>query len=256
MDWSAWSGLRNEPELRSLYEWLDTQTNYAGSKIGAIVGTVAGISFGIAMFLGVVLLKASHLPLRESPAYMIVPMVGAIAVTMGTWAYMYARATAGQKEHWRRLGGSRSFVWKLWSARWSGNLAGTIGKESALALNAAAYDYLRCRDALQSPAWRGLSSDSAWASARGKAEMAIEAAMARLLTMMGQGGSPEYPEVQKLLEDMHQTADEIVRTAEKLAVRKGVAGDVSHELRQVLSEMRVLNAAHDEVMEIELGDKP
>lgn len=80
--------------------------------------------------------------------------------------------------------------------------------------------------------------------------------MARLLTMMGQGGSPEYPEVQKLLEDMHQTADEIVRTAEKLAVRKGVAGDVSHELRQVLSEMRVLNAAHDEVMEIELGDKP
>jgi len=253
MDWAAWSGMRSEPELRSLYEWLDTQTNYAGGKAGAIVGAVTGCSFAIAVTLGVILMKSAHGGMHSTPGLMLWPLAGASIMTAGTWAWYFVKSTANQKEHWRRAGGIRSFVWKLWSARWSGNVSGAIGEPSALALNAASYDYLRCQAALRSPAWRGLTSDSAWASARDKADLAMEAAMARLMTMIGQGGSPDKPEVQRLLDDMHQTAEEIVKTADKLAVRKGLTGDVSDELRSVLSEMRVLNAAHDEVMEIELG---
>jgi hypothetical protein len=244
--------MRSEPELRSLYEWLDTQTNYAGGKAGAIVGSVVAFTFVAATVLGVVLLKSTHLGLRSAPGLILWPIVVASAISFGTWGYYYYKATSRQKDHWRRAGGTRSFVWKLWSARWSGNVSNSIGEPSALALNAAAYDYLRCHAALVSPAWRGLSSDSAWASARDKAEIAMEAAMARLLTMIGQGGSPDKPEVQRLLEDMHQTAEEIVKTADKLAVRKGLTGDVSDELRKVLSEMQLLNAAHDEVMEIDI----
>lgn len=255
MDWYAWSGMRNEPELRSLYEWLDTQTNYAGGKAGAILGAVSGVSFGFAILIGVLLLKGNHTGLHSNPGMMLWPLTGATVVTLATWAGLYLKASSSQKEHWRLTGGARSFAWKLYSARWSGNVGGTIGQESALALNGAAYDFLRCQAALKSHAWRGLSSDSAWATARDKAELAMEAAMARLMTMIGNGGSPDRPEVQKLLEDMHQTSDEIVKTADRLAVRKGLTGDVSDELRQVLGEMRMLNAAHDEVMEIDVAGR-
>jgi len=244
--------MRNEPELRSLYEWLDTQTHGGSGKQGAIVGSVVGCSFAIAVMLGVLLLKNAHGGMHSTPWLMLGPIAGATLLSVATCGWVFLKSASKRRETWRRLGGTRSFVWKLWSARWSGNVGGLIGQESANALNSAAYEYLRCQAALSSPAWRGLTPDSAWLATRDKVEAAMEGAMGQLMMTISQGGTPERPEVVRLLDDMRQTADEIVKTADKLAVRKGLTGDISDELRSALSEMRVLNAAHDEVMQIDV----
>ena len=201
--------------------------------------------------MGVVIAKATHTSIHENKGLMLWPMSGATIVSLSTAAALYFRATASQKAHWRKLGSSRSVVWKLYTARWSGNVADTIGAESALALNDAAYDSLRCQAALTAPVWR--QSDASWKSMRDKTEMAMEAAMASLLIAVGRGGTPDKPEVKQLLTDIHETAEEIIKTVDRLEGRYELGGNASDDLRQVLSEMKMLNAAHDEVMDIHLN---
>ena len=104
MDWYAWTGVRSEPELRSLYEWIDAQTNYSGTKAGNTLGLVVGLSFIIAAIMGVVIAKATHTSIHENKGLMLWPMSGATIVSLSTAAALYFRATASQKAHWRKLG--------------------------------------------------------------------------------------------------------------------------------------------------------
>jgi hypothetical protein len=78
----------------------------------------------------------------------------------------------------------------------------------------------------------------------------MDVAMARLVTLIGQGTGGQSPEVQRLIADMREAADEAVRTSERLATDTGQPGDASENLRQVLAEMRILNSAHDEYDQI------
>ena len=156
-----------------------------------------------------------------------------------------------EKEHRRRLGAAQTAMWNLTQARWLGNIKGKLGEAEALALNEAALDFLRCRSALTSPVWKSFTPDSPWAAARDKAEMAMEAGMARLVTMFGQGVPAASSDVAALKQDIHRTAEEIVASTERMSERKGFAGDVSADLRQVLGEMRSLNEAYEEVMNLE-----
>ena len=243
---------RAEPELRSLNEWLDSEAQQYGGKRAVITVCTVTISYFLATMIAVILLKANHVKLHDAPGMLIWPMAVATLISSVTGFWYYRSQSIEEREHRKLVGEAQSFAGQLQSARWMGGIKAKLGEPAALALNEAAYDFLRCKMALKSPAWRGLSSDSAWAAARDKADMAMEAAMARLLTMIVQGGSPERPEVQRLLSDMHHTADEISATAEKLAIRKGISGDVSQDLRRVLSEMRALNDAHDEVTNLEI----
>ena len=147
----------------------------------------------------------------------------------------------------------RGFLWKLISARWQGNIKALIGDDAATALNSAAYEYLQCRSALNSPAWQGVSSDSPWAQAREKTRLAMDVAMSRLVTMIGQGANPAEAPVQSLIGDMQRTAAEAAATASRLATHQGLPSDATNELRKALSEMQALNAADEEYQHLTDG---
>ena len=249
MDWSTWSGVKTEPELRSLYQWLDTQMYQGNNRPANLAAAIIFSSCVIAPIVGAILIKKAHTTIHVSPELFWGPLAVAAGISLATGAWYYIKSRALQQEHARLIKGSRTFVWKLYTARWSGTVGDTIGQEAALALNDAAYDFLRCQTALRSPAWQSLGNDSSWSTARNKAELAMEGAMARLMTAIGQGGSPTRPEVKVLIDDIHQTTEEIIRTVDRLVARTDVPGAGSDELRQVLGEMRMLNAAHDEIME-------
>lgn len=246
-----WSWGKTETDLVSLYEWLDSQSNYAGTKRDWILSSAIMASYGIALFASLGFYKGNHLKVHNAPGMFFWSMGAATVATALAIAWYYWTGSKEAREHRRQIGSAQSFIWKLYSARWRGSIKGLIGEDAALALNGAAYDVLRCRLALKSPAWQGLSADSPYLPIRDKAAMTMEAAMARLLTRIGQGGSPKFPEIQELQADIHLMADEIIKSSEKLALSKGISGDVSNDLRQVLSEMRALNAAQDEVMNLE-----
>jgi len=250
MDWYAWTGVHNEPELRSLYEWIDQQWNNSSSQVGNITGLVTGGSFILAAIVGVILAKATHTSIHENRWLMLGPMSIAATVSVLTGTFLYVRASASQKAHWRKVGSSRSVVWKLYNARWTGNVADTFGKAASIALNDAAYDSLRCQNALNALVWK--QTDANWREIKERAGTAMESAMASLLILIGQGATPDRIEVKKLLADIHETAEEIVKTVDRLESRQEIGGNASDELRQVLGEMKLLNAAHDEVMEIHL----
>ena len=248
---SIWGWGKTEPDLLSLYEWVDTQSNYGGSKRDWILSTIIAISYSVALFLSLGYYKLNHIKVHDSPWLLLVSLGGATFVTFLAIGWLSWSGSQELREHRRQVGAAQSFLWKLYSARWQGSIKSLIGEEAALALNSAAYDVLRCRMALKSPAWRGLSTDSPYLTVRDRAQMTMEAAMARLLTRIGQGGSPKFPEIQQLQSDIHLMAEEILKSSEKLALSKGISGDLSNDLRQVLEEMRALNAAQDEVMNLE-----
>jgi len=244
-----WNWSKSEPELRSLYEWLDSERFYVSRKRAGLIAGVVGTYFvaimcGLAMFL---LAEPNANPWLFSGPLFVATMISGIAI-----AWYIRSTTAEQKEHCRRLGMAHNFMWQLYIARWQGVVKETLGEPSALALNEAAHDYLRCKDAFASPAWRGLGSDSSWAALRSKAELAMQAGLARVVALAGQGGIDHGDEIRLLLDNMRETADEVTATTTKLGGRSGVSGDVSDDLRHVISEMKILNDAHDEVMNLDV----
>ncbi len=243
------SGVKTEPNLRSLYEWLDTQVYQGNSRPANLSATIILSSYLIAPIVGAILIKKSHTNIHVSPELFWVPLGIATALSAVTMGWYYLRTRTLQKEHARLLKGSRGFVWKLYSARWSGTIEDIIGEGPAKVLNDAAFDFLRCHKALQSPAWQSLGKESSWSAARTKAELAMEGAMARLMVAIGQGAAPDRQEVVTLLRDIHQTTEEIIGVVSRLDARNEFPGAGSDELRQVLGELRMLNAAHDEIME-------
>jgi hypothetical protein len=142
---------------------------------------------------------------------------------------------------------ARSFTWQLIAARWQGGVTTLLGEERALALNEGASHVLRCQQALRSLAWASVGENTEYAAVRERVSRAMDLAMARLVCVIGRGAKADEAEVRGLLEDMNVAADEALRTADRLAGSKGTGTAATADLRQALSEMRMLNQAQDEV---------
>ncbi len=250
MDWTgnSWWG-KTEPDLRSLYEWLDTQAQYSSSPRSAICGAIIGTSWGLCGASIGVLAGAFHIHPIISVA---IPITVAAAATITAVVWSVRGRTQADKALARTNAEMRGFLWKMISARWQGNIKGILGEPSALELNQAAFEYLKCRNALRSPSWLAAGSDSAWSEVREKTRVAMEVAMARIVTLVGQGAPSGDATVAQLLEDMRQTSAEAERTANRLAGHRGLPTDASRELRTALSEMKSLNAADQEFQELTL----
>ncbi|HSI71811.1 MAG TPA: hypothetical protein VK934_01425 [Fimbriimonas sp.] len=241
-----WS--RGEQDLISLYQWIDLQTHgTANDRRGGIYGAVVGSFWGLMGASMGVLAGAMQIDPRFSIA---IPVAAGLMTTaaMTIW-YVKGRTTA-EKAYAKTMGEMRSFLWKLISARWQGGVKALIGEEPALALNAAAYEYLQCRTALNSPAWQAAGSESPWASARDKTRIAMDVAMSRLVTLIGQGARPNDPAILELISDMKRTAQEATETANRLASHHNLPTDATNELKKALGEMRALNDADKEFSEL------
>jgi hypothetical protein len=245
-----WS--RGEPDLISLYQWIDLQAHGSmGDRRAGIFGGVLGMVWGLMGALVGILAGGLHIDPRFSVP---LPLLFGLLVSLGMTIWYVKGRTAADKAHARAVGEMRSFLWKLLSARWQGNVKALIGEEAALALNEAAFSFLQCRSALSTPAWQAAGSDSPWASARDKTRIAMDVAMSRLVTLVGQGAKPDDPSIQDLIADMKQTAKEAAETASRLAGHHNLPTDATNELRKALSEMRALNQADDEFAQLTQED--
>jgi hypothetical protein len=245
---SPWLHGRQEPELRSLAEWLDTRASVQqNSRDGGIIGGVSGSLFGLAGAAIGVMAGGFDLQPEIYPMVIVGPLVVASLGTALTAFLVVSRRTPAEREARRAQASSRGFIWQLSMARWQGNLKEFLGEDRALLLNEGAHAYLRMKSALESPAWRAVAPDTEFAATRERTAIAMEVAMARLVTSIGQGALATAPEVRRLVADMGEAANEAARTADRLARDAGQPGDASDHLRQVLSEMRLLNSAQDEI---------
>jgi hypothetical protein len=242
-----WPFIRQEPELGALYDWIDSrmQHGHQGRDWG-IWGGVTGTLFGLAGGSIGVLLGAMQVSPEQNPMALVGPLLVAGVGSALTGFIIHRRQTPGQRAARRAMAEARNFTWQLVSARMQGNLKGILGEDRAFALNAGAKAYLRSKHALATAAWQAVGPDSDYASTRERTSIAMDVAMARLVTMVGQGAAGDAPEVRRLIADLTEAADEATRTAQHLATDAGHPGDASENLRQVLSEMRLLNSAHDE----------
>lgn len=246
MSSNTWWG-KSEPELRSLYEWIDLQQHGSGPNRAGLVGGIVGATGGVMGGMIGVLVGA----LNVSPALGVTGPLAVWAVISSITVGWYLRTrTEQEKALVQTVAEMRSFYWRLLSARWQGNISGLIGEASAAVLNQGAHEFLRCRTALRSPGWKAVDSESAYARARLATATAMEAAMARLVTIIGQGTAPTDSSVSALIEEMRNAADEAAGTANRLAEHRGLPTDATNELRKVLGEMRALNEADDEYSEI------
>lgn len=245
-----WWNPRQEPELRSLCAWLDsTMTDHHhGRETGLILGVcgaIVGVAAGCSALIGAFDPRAIPYELRSS-SLMVIWLWAMLSMAAAAFLIRRRRSPL-QREAMRAFANSRNFVWQLISARHRGNLRNTLGEARALALNDGAGAYLRAKAALEHPAWKAVAPDAEFAATRERTKIAIEVAMARLVTIIGQGMEGNAREVVQLVNDMAETADEATRAAERLSRDSGQPGDASENLRQVLAEMRLLNSAHDEL---------
>jgi hypothetical protein len=237
-------GGSSDSDLRSLHDWLDRHAqNPRGARAGIAGGVIGGLWGLWGGMIGVL-----------TGAFNVDPMVGVgVPVALGTLstvlgiAWYYRGLTSEEREAQRARGQMSPYVWKLVTARWTGSLKNLLGEAGAIRLNEAAYEYIRCQNALASAAWRERDADSPWGRARQQTRHAMEIGMARTVTALMQGASAEDPEVVQMVEDMRQAADAAVTTASRLARRRGAGGDASTELRKALGEMRALEEAEDEI---------
>lgn len=238
---------RQEPELASLYDWIDSgMHDPQHGRAWGIWGGVTGGLWGLAGGAIGIMAGAMGLDPSAHPAVLLVPFGIATAGSVLSGLWVVTRQKPGRRAARKALADARNFTWQLVSARWQGNLKGLLGEDRALALNAGAAAYMRAKQALSNSAWQAVPPDTEYAATRERTAVALDVAMARLVTMIGQGVPGTVPEVRGLIADIAETAEEAVQTAQRLATDAGQPGDASENLRQVLAEMRLLNSAQDE----------
>lgn len=244
---SGWPFARQDPELGAIYEWIDSNMHqHHLQRDWGIWGGVTGTLFGLAGGSIGVLLGAMQINPEQYPVALVGPLLIAGMGSTLTGFILRHRENPGRRAVRNAMWEARNFTFQLVGARRRGNLKSLLGEDRALALNAGAQAYLRAKHVLANATWQAVSPDSDYAATRDRTAVAMSVAMARLVTMIGQGAAGDAPEVRRLIADLTEAADEATRTAQHLATDAGHPGDASENLRQVLSEMRLLNSAHDE----------
>jgi hypothetical protein len=162
----------------------------------------------------------------------------------------YFRSRSAEERHHAQLRGeAKNVVYRLNAARWSGQLRQVLGEDGAEALNAGAREWLRCKNALDSPVFKAGGANSPWRQAREQAIRSMDSAMAQLVLKVTSGyGSVGRGEFEHLVGEMKGMADETQRLAGKLADRTGrSSGDASGDLRRAMAELKSLSDAEDEL---------
>lgn len=242
-----WSWVFGKPEqgLESFYAWMDQEqhrvADQKGAWLGAILGSTWGMTGGaIGGLVGGLQVPAAYIPLIIAPATI---------VTIFTLRWYFLARSEEEKSTARLRGEARGVIQRLWMARITQKLHEVLGEEAVYLLNEGAKQWFRCKTALDSPVIKATSADSPWRQARDSGLRSMDAAMARLVLLCGNGAVPsrETGPAPHLLEDMRQMADEASKMAEKLAKRTGISsGDASSDLRRVIGELKMLSAADDE----------
>lgn len=249
-----WSRYKTEPDLRSLYEWLDTEFHrHAPGQEWGIWGGITGAVFGLAGGSMGMLGGLFHIDLETNPGLTVLPMVFAALVSC-TAAVFTARTSrqrnAGRSEMRRTLNEARHFLWRLVAARRHGMVKEFLGESCALALNEGASHVLRCHRALRSVAWGSAEEQTEYSAIRNRVNNSMDLAMAKLVSHIGRGAEANDHDIRLLLDDMKATADEAIRTSTRLESEVGGLTP-STGLRAALSEMRLLNQTQDELEEFQ-----
>lgn len=237
-----------EPDLRSLYEWIDTQFHNAGGRRGTILGVAIG---GSAVLCGgaiSILLAVLH----TGPAIGVaLPCAVFLAAGLSALGWFFLSRSPAERALAKAVQEMQRVWFRLLFSRWSGNVQGLMGSDGARVLNDAANQVLRCRAAIGSAGWQAVKSDSPYARSRDVTATSMQTAMVRLVTMIGSGVPADDPKVVDLANEMRQSADEAESTAARLAEHRGLPNDAATDLRSALSEMRELNKADDEYSQIQ-----
>lgn len=248
--------VRSEPELRALAQWLDNEypRMNAGREWG-LWGGITGVSFGLGGGMIGILAGAMQMAPSHHPWVVAGPLVAAATVSaLAGLIIARQRRQRFEAEQRREFADAGKTTWQLVVARWQGSIKATFGADRALALNEGASHVLRCHASLRSGPWKSVGEGSEYARVREKVGNAIDLSMARLVSVIGRGTDAHEVEVRQLLADMKSLADEAVATAERLAQQKGATSAGPDELRQALSELRLLNEAHEEVVRLQARD--
>lgn len=187
-----WGG-RVEPGLEALCEWMDQEMHRVADVKGAILGATLGPVWGLAGGSIGVLVGGLGL----SPWWICAPVGIALTVTVGMVTWYVKTRNAEEKAHAKLRGEARGIIQRLWSARWMGRLKQTLGDAPAFALNEAAKQALRCRNALDSPVWKASGADSPWRKTRDTALRAMDGAMAQMVLLATSGAISGSVEVWK-----------------------------------------------------------
>lgn len=243
--WNSW--LPTEPDLRSLYEWLDTNgVQHRQRKAFRTWGIASGVSYALAGAAIGVFTGVMHVPAATHPEIIGVPLVVAALSSAISGVVIAVKNRRGNDLSSQAFHEARMFTWQLISARWKGSVKRTIGNERALVLNEAAGYVLRGSRALGTHGWNASGADSEIAQMGRRVREAMNVSMARLVGIVGRGASSDDAEVQQIVTELKDACFEAERTAKRLDT---LSLNAPQDLRQAISEMRMLNQAQDEVDE-------
>ena len=124
-----WWG-RNEPELRSLYEWIELNTHHGGGvdRRGGILGAILGSTWGLVG--GSIGFLAGALQVNPAISVAFPVATGVLISLAGVIWFIRGRSEA-DKTALRSYQEMRGFLWKLVAARWQGDLKELLGAEAA-----------------------------------------------------------------------------------------------------------------------------
>lgn len=247
---SPWPWMKSEPDLQSLYQWLDSEApQLGGQREWGVWGGITGASFGISGSAIGIMAGALQIDPARFPIIIAAPLTFATTISVAAAIITFQHRQKRMGETGRALREARQFTWMLVAARWQGGIKGMLGEERALALNEGARQVIRCHQALRSSSWRGVGDATEYAAVRERVGAGMDVAMARLVTLIGRGAAASDQEVGIILDEMRVATDEAIKTANRLA-GLGSSTQTPSDLRQALSELRMLNDAHREVDEI------
>lgn len=244
----VWLWGRSEPGTENLVRWLDAALPRQGDWRGGVLGAILGTAWGLSGALFGILLGALQLP----PAYMAIPLTLGLAATIGGLAWYFRGRTSEDAERARLWAQTRTVIYRMYAARHHGRLRDLFGEHGLAVLEEAAKQWHRCRGALDSEVWKSMGASPAYRKARESAMRSMDAAMARLVIMVGSCGdtAKELEECARIVADMHQMADESLELMNARA-REPIGGSQATEgLRDALSQLKMLSEAEKELDDV------
>ncbi|MBL1150286.1 MAG: hypothetical protein AKCLJLPJ_01515 [Fimbriimonadales bacterium] len=242
---------KREPEYPFLEAYLDMERQRPVSPEMARAGLIAGVGAPIAVGLNLALLLGTGVV-----SLALVPIIAFAAVTTGAFVWASQAQTRDEKEVRRLVGKAKAVVEKLYRLRRMRRLRRTLGDAAGGLLDAGARAYIECKQALASESWTSHQGDSLWGTARDRAMLGMDAAMAKLLLTVDENVvegadyfTPRFHGAEALVREMREMANEASRLAARAQAEfpSTVSADPAAELRTTLEEIRKLEVAEAEV---------
>jgi hypothetical protein len=230
-----------------LVRWLDAALPRQADWRGGVLGAILGMGWGFAGALCGILLGGFQLPV----SYLSIPLAVGFAATIGGLTWYFRGRTSEDAERARLWAQTRTVIYRMYAARHHGRLKDLFGEHGLALLEEAAKEWHRCRGALDSEVWKSMGNAPAYRKARESAMRSMDAAMARLVIMVGNCGdtAKELEECTRIVAEMRQMADEALQLMNSRA-REPIGGSQATEgLRDALSQLKMLSEAEKELDE-------